>query len=1754
MWYSWLILIAALGQTTPPESFGPVAKRTIISGGRVTVIPVGAVADSPTATRPAAGSLRTVGTISTASRPAASARPRGVERSVPSTRPARAVSSTVVTKPTTRPSDETVAATPKPLPLRGAPATRPESSVDLNAVRRKLQASSAAPGVAARSPAAPAPSAVEIQELGPLSGDTIGIHSTATGELIIEANEEDLKVIEALINLLDAQPPEAEQTVKVFTLQSAQATDVATNIQKLWNEYKKPVSGQVRPEDRLTIIPDPRANLLMVATAIANLEQVEMMVEALDQSPIGGNVKVVPLPLKHIKAAEAQEAIKNLLKLLQQQRGASKELYTLYADVRTNMLLVSASERDIEQIRQLLEIIDVEPSPETGGVAKVALVPLKKAVATDLVKALNEMLVSQTDAAKAMQEQIRRLQVVLAKDGKELDPVNLEKPIKLWAEPGTNSVIIATVESNIEPLVAIINELDDMPLGDDIMLSMFPLEHADVVSLRDDLQKIFDQSQKVTDVPGKEAVKGRTPDTITKGLMAPISLVADRRTNTLIVSGRPEQLLLVQQIVKQVDVDKIANKFPVRMIKLEHSDVRRIRELAQQLADERKKMAEKYGENYAERESVLLIEDVRTNSLIVAANDSNFQEIEDLVKKLDGIEDDWLGQIKIINLPENLTAPDIASKVEELWQRRAKLRQEGGLPADEPVIVSDSRTNSLVIASNMEDFEAIQKLVDQLGQQKLSPMLDIYQVRVKNNDAGKVAETVQDVMDKRLENSRDPDTKEQPSERVYVVADPLTRMLLVVASKSNYDEVVSLVNKLDTPPPVDGIIRVYYVRNIDVAKAEKTITDLFEKGIYKPGVNEADLPESMKKVTIIPDVRSSCLIVSASPENYAIVEKVLEEIDRSETPMAQAYARFFDLQHADAVKSAETLTTMLDGLKQSMPSDQADELGFSITPEVRNNRLIVVGTRYAMQRVEEIVPKLDIAPRIPSGVTQYYELKKASAGQLAKSLTDLFEKQAPKGEQTPITIIPEEGSNGLIVTASQDDHIKMQELIGLLDRDTRYSQQMEIIPLAEAKAEEVAETLTDLMEPQQQDREGGFTVAPESRTNSLAVWATPDLMTQIKNIVAKIDLAGPTDARSMRVFKLQTAKAEDLGKLLDDFFKNAGASSGDGQNTRKMIIDFVAHRNPETGEEITQKLVHQDVTIVPDPYTNSLLVLAPAGSIDMMRMLVEMLDSIEPQTISLRVFELLNADAEEMRDLLEGLFQTQGGGGGDSAPQITLGEGAAASLAAAAGVGGTGGVLEVEFSVDKRTNTLIAAGSPAHLRIVESLVLQLDYKELDERIAKVVQLRNTRASEVAKTLTEYFDQETELMEKAFGEEASQRRFQRQVIVTEAATGPVAADESGSGSNKKESNLLLVSCSPRMESLVYRMINELDQPIPQVMIQMLMAEVTVDDSFDLGMEFAAQDLLFSETATINANTGLPQGPDYDVVFGTDLGVATGGGFSFTVTGEDFSFLLRALQGEGRTEILARPSIMVQDGQAAYISIGDQVPIVKSASVSEGVVIPTVDYVDATVKLTVTPIINPDNFVNMYIKPEIKNVSASSQDLGNGIKAPIINTREAETSVTIKDGETIIIGGLIKGKRDDTESKVPIVGDIPILGNLFRSTTKRDTKTELLIILTPRVMRAVEDSRKLSIEMRDQTGIIDDRIRSNPLMQGLQVKPADVEGVQIPVTTQPADQESEEDELFGPEIDEYGPAASSIRTSPVPAVVVEPAVKVSAKTER
>jgi type II secretion system protein D len=1609
------------------------------------------------------------------------------------------------------------------MPLPGGPiATRPASEGELAAATFDL--------------------------LRELTGNQVQVEVTPDGVVLYGAPE-DLEILQQFIQAMDERPG-VTPTYRIFQLQNAQASTLATEIQRLWNEsHRTAISAQPRAEDRVTIIPQPQANVLMVATAEENMDEIESIIEQLDRASLPPNVVLFrPVQLQHIQAAEAEQVLKNMLQELQKRRGAQNELLTIQANVRTNSLMISASEEDFEQIQHLIQLIDVPPTGAAGSAVKLAIFPLKKAVATELADALNGMLQAPTDQAAAIKEQIRRLQIVLRNERGEraLQDINLERPIRVFAEQGTNSLIVATIEENLEPMGEIIEALDTVPIGEEMIVKVYPLDYADAEALQNTLRTMFEQGRNLAEVPSNTGqVPGREPANLPGAALAQnVVINSDPRTNSLFIAGRAEQVLLVEQIIKAVDIKEDSARYAPRIVHLQHADVEAVSEVLQKLADQRQKLAGPGGANAELRENILIIPDVRTNSLIIVARQDNYEEIAKLATDLDAAEDQWLGQIRIINL-ERLTAGDLADKIEELWERRAEIRRRGNLPEDKPVIVPDARSNSLVVASSDEDFQAINQLVQQLEQQKLSPMAAIRTVILKHNDASKLAGILRDIFQQRLEMSTMRGQEPDPSDRVGVVEDAMTNMLLITSSQANYDEVIRLIAELDQPPPVEGMLRTYHVRYADVRKAAEMIQELFDKGVYRgTPLGDTNLPESARQVSVVTDMRSSSLIVSASPENLAIVEALLREIDQADAPVLPIAAKFFTIQNADVVSVASMLEELMEGMRESV--EDPEQLQLRVVPNTRNDTLMVVGTRYAVEQASILIPKIDAAGGQPTAEVRVYSLEQASAGQIAQILTELFERQAAQDGQTrrtPISVQAAETSNALIVSASRDAHLLVQDILKRLDQPSQLAQQMRVFPLERAKADQLAETLERLLSEQGRGTAAGpaptFAITPEPRTNSLVVVAAPDLLSQIEEIIQTLDTTRPIANMALRVFRLQNQRAEQLAERLQEFFEEAGAAGGQAGQTRQMIIKF-SKPDPVTGVTQEQTLVHQDITVTPDPDTNSLMVLAPQDSIEMMQMLVEMLDSVALVTAEIQVFPLRNADAEDMRTLLEELFQGGGGGGGRSGEErmrLVFGgaDGAAPAAPAPGAPPGEGGTaLDLAFSVDQRTNSLIAAGSASYLRIVERLVLQLDYREIEERIVNVVHLSNATATDVAQTLQSYFDAESQVLERATGEgEAAVRRAERQVTVQDAG---------------ETSNTLLLSYNPRMESQIINMINELDLPPEQVMIQVLMAEVTLDNRLETGMEFALQDLIFSEKAVVGPN-GVVTGENKDVIFGTDLG-AQGqsglGGISFTVTGEDFNFLLRALQSEGRLEVLSRPAILVQDNQDANITVGERVPTVQDITVSSaGVVTPSVTYEEVGIILDVTPIINPDGYVNMQITPEISAIGTSSVTVASGVSLPTFTERSAETTVTVKDGETIIIGGLITSRENDSENKVPIAGDIPILGNLFRAQVKTTTKTELLMVLTPHVIRDAEQARRISLQMRDQTGLIEN-VRRSPLMNKLQLRPEEdqfgpVEGAPLQLDPQPLPPGAVQQEEYGPTVEEYGPTTSSVRKGYVGAVL-------------
>ncbi len=274
------------------------------------------------------------------------------------------------------------------------------------------------------------------------------------------------------------------------------------------------------------------------------------------------------------------------------------------------------------------------------------------------------------------------------------------------------------------------------------------------------------------------------------------------------------------------------------------------------------------------------------------------------------------------------------------------------------------------------------------------------------------------------------------------------------------------------------------------------------------------------------------------------------------------------------------------------------------------------------------------------------------------------------------------------------------------------------------------------------------------------------------------------------------------------------------------------------------------------------------------------------------------------------------------------------------------------------------------------------------------------------------------------------------------------------------NALIVWGNDSEQESFSRLIRSLDTTPVQVLLEATIAEVSLNDELNFGLRW------FFENGDTTATF-------------TDL--ATGGvrssfpGLSVLFQGNSASVAINALNSVTDVNVVSSPSLMVVDNQEARLQIGDEVPIatqqVRDTTNPDAPVVNTISFRDTGIILTVKPRVNKSGQVVLDIEQEVSTVSNTTT---SGIDSPTISTRKIETSVVVTDGETIALGGLIEEDRNETNSKVPIAGDVPVIGSLFRNRKDKVAKTELLVLITPRVVRNGQESRQVTAELRHRLG--------------------------------------------------------------------------------
>lgn len=770
--------------------------------------------------------------------------------------------------------------------------------------------------------------------------------------------------------------------------------------------------------------------------------------------------------------------------------------------------------------------------------------------------------------------------------------------------------------------------------------------------------------------------------------------------------------------------------------------------------------------------------------------------------------------------------------------------------------------------------------------------------------------------------------------------------------------------------------------------------------------------------------------------------------------------------------------------------------------------LILKGNEADVEKVAQIVQQLEQMSVGSLPAIHVLTLSNVNSEAMAELMTQVYEELASvrarggDGEKEA-SFIPVVKPNAILILAPEIDLPSILELASELDKEVDPEAEFEVFSLRNAIATQVVTNIESFYE----ERGGLGTrvrIIADSRTNAVLVQGRPNDLLEIGRLIEKMDKDQPGSVHRVEIVQLQHATAEELSETINNAIQSAlnaaptpttggqgtfGGQQGQNQDlqaTKSVALEFLTTSNG--GRELLRSGILSDVRVTPDARTNKLFISAPEASIPLLLALVEQLDRAPSAVSEIKVFALKNADAEQSVELLTTLFENQNQE--DQLGVVIAGaEDAASSL------------IPVVFSADLRTNTILAVGSPETLAVVDAILLRLDATESRERMTEVLPLQNVLASQVADALDDFLEQQSELQDSSEGLVSNIERLRKEVLVT--------ADDN--------SNRLIVSASPEYFSQITSIVESLDAVPPQVVIQALLVEVQLDNTDEFGVELGFQDpTLFSRSllesaADIVTTTNIVQAangqqiqetiiqsqnrtPGFNFnntvaalgnnasgdtsIIGTQgisnfsLGRQNGdlgfGGFVFSAQSDAVSLLVRALAARRTVHILSRPQIRATHNLLARINVGQEVPVVNGVTVNDNFVTPNIESRNVGIILEVTPRVTSDGTVAMQVYAEKSGLASGGVPVftdvttGNVVESVIINSAIADTSVTVPNGQTIVIGGMITKNDETLERKVPWLGDLPIVGQAFRYDGTNSVRTELLIFLTPRVIYSDVDA--------------------------------------------------------------------------------------------
>ena len=641
--------------------------------------------------------------------------------------------------------------------------------------------------------------------------------------------------------------------------------------------------------------------------------------------------------------------------------------------------------------------------------------------------------------------------------------------------------------------------------------------------------------------------------------------------------------------------------------------------------------------------------------------------------------------------------------------------------------------------------------------------------------------------------------------------------------------------------------------------------------------------------------------------------------------------------------------------------------------------------------------------------------------------------------QGDVRILPMTSPNAILLIGWGDSLEIAKELLKTLDQpNVPEHSRLHIFKLKHISAAQARTTLAGAFPtpPGMSGFMARIQLFADQRSNALIVQAAPNDLEEAKRILHEIDVPDSVIKVQVKNIRLKHSLAPEVAQTLSNVI------SDQTRDNKFPALELLLQS--KEGQRLIASGIMSDVSIATDVRNNVIIIKAPESCMAFMEELIALLDIASPEA-EIKIFQIEHGDAGSMVSMLTSLIpsNTEGAPGPrlpGSANEETL--------------------IPIRFAVDARSNNIVASGAPGDLKIVEALVNAIDREDQLSRQIDVYPLKNMKAVPIANTINRYITNRLQIQNDSPGVISPYQQIESAVIVV--------ADE--------ESNSLIISATPKYYEEIVKLIREIDKSPPQVVIKVLIVEVTLSDDKEWAAELGLQDpILFGRGKTTPGlnfnNPALPLG-NGDVRSGTvasqmlsnlgatNLGSTGFGGLVFRASSDYLNIMIRALHEKKQLEVLGSPTITATNNQTATISVGQIIPRYQGMVVNQGVSQPNFTDMPVSLDLGIVPTISPEGTIVM-------NVLLKKEKLGPDVRAgeyiqPSIDNANLQTVVSAANNQTVVLGGLITKDESKLRRKVPLLGDIPVLGKMFRFEVDQTLRKELLVILTPRIVKDQDDS--------------------------------------------------------------------------------------------